>query len=80
MDFISFVKSLEMILSVVPTEECFQRVAQLINKSNQFNMTTIRRNIDEIKQIQQSSRFQILPLRLTDKYFLHIIISEIFCH
>ncbi len=64
-----------MTLNVVPTEECFQRVTQLINKSNQFNMTTIRRNVDEIKQMHQSSRFQILPLKLTDKYTDHGIVS-----
>ncbi len=45
-----------------------QRIAQLTNKSNQFNLTTLRCTEDDIKIMQKSSDYVCLCGRLTDKF------------
>lgn len=44
------------------------RVTQLINKTNQFNLTTIRRTIDEVRALAASSSHHIYAIRVTDKF------------
>lgn len=46
----------------------FERVAQLTNKTNQFNLTTIRRTIDEVSTLQKSNEHIVLGMKLKDKY------------
>jgi FkbH-like protein len=45
-----------------------QRIAQLTNKSNQFNLTTLRCTEDDIRTMQESSDYICLSGRLTDKF------------
>lgn len=45
-----------------------QRIAQLTNKSNQFNLTTLRCSEDDIKKMQDSDDHVCLCGRLTDKF------------
>jgi FkbH-like protein len=45
-----------------------QRIAQLTNKSNQFNLTTLRCTEDDIRRMQDSSDYICLCGRLTDKF------------
>jgi len=44
------------------------RITQLINKTNQFNLTTIRRTLDEVRELAGSSDFRLYGLRVTDKF------------
>jgi FkbH-like protein len=44
------------------------RVAQLINKTNQFNLTTIRRTLDEVRVLASSPEHRLFGLRVTDKF------------
>jgi FkbH-like protein len=44
------------------------RITQLINKTNQFNLTTIRRTLDEVRELASSSDFRVYGLRVTDKF------------
>lgn len=45
-----------------------QRIAQLTNKSNQFNLTTLRCSEDDIKNMQEADDYICLCGRLTDKF------------
>jgi FkbH-like protein len=44
------------------------RVAQLINKTNQFNLTTLRRTQDEVEALARSPAHIVLGMELRDKY------------
>ena len=45
-----------------------QRIAQLTNKSNQFNLTTLRCTEDAIRRMQESKDYVCLCGRLEDKF------------
>jgi FkbH-like protein len=44
------------------------RVTQLINKTNQFNLTTIRRTQDEVEALTASRDALVLGMHISDKY------------
>jgi FkbH-like protein len=44
------------------------RVTQLINKTNQFNLTTIRKTLDEVRALANSSNHRVYALRVSDKF------------
>jgi FkbH-like protein len=44
------------------------RITQLINKTNQFNLTTIRRTLDEVRALASSDDFRVYGLRVADKF------------
>ena len=45
-----------------------ERITQLINKTNQFNLTTRRYTTAEVEAIAQDPRFVTLYGRLADKF------------
>lgn len=59
----------------------FDRIAQLTNKTNQFNLTTKRFTRAEIEQIANDSRYITLYGRLADKFgdngLISVVIGEI---
>lgn len=77
-DMDGFLHSLEMTLvsgSIVPIDR--PRAAQLINKSNQFNLTTIRRNEAELEQVGRDPGAIALCFRLRDRFGDNGMISVI---
>lgn len=48
-----------------------QRIAQLTNKSNQFNLTTLRCSEDDIREMQKNDHYICLCARLFDKFGDH---------
>ncbi|HWD56769.1 MAG TPA: HAD-IIIC family phosphatase [Stellaceae bacterium] len=44
------------------------RVTQLINKTNQYNLTTIRRTLDEVRALANSDDWRLYAFRVTDKF------------
>ena len=51
----SFLKSLAMRMRVSPVNELnIERATQLVNKSNQFNLTTRRYTLAEVRQMASS--------------------------
>jgi len=46
----------------------YDRVAQLINKTNQFNLTTKRRTRDEVEALAQSSDYRIYFASASDRF------------
>ena len=77
-DYDEFLKSLEMSAEVGAfTEIYFDRIAQLTNKTNQFNLTTRRFTREEIRKIAEDKNFVTLYCRLKDKFGDNGIVSLI---
>ncbi len=68
-DYGEYLRSLEMKADIAPfTPLYFARIAQLSNKSNQFNLTTRRYTQAEIKRIAEDEGYITLYGRLVDKF------------
>ena len=64
-----FRKSLGLEIEVFEVEkQHLTRVTQLINKTNQFNLTTIRRTQDEVEMLANSKDSLVLAMNIKDKY------------
>jgi FkbH-like protein len=79
-DLDSYLASLEMEITFAPFDETGRtRIAQLISKSNQFNLTTRRYSEAEVAQIQQDPSCFSLQARLQDVFGDNGMISVIIC-
>jgi FkbH-like protein len=68
-DLPGFLKSLEMRLQWKAFNKAgLARVTQLVNKSNQFNLTTQRYNAAQLAEFMTDRRYLTLQMRLTDKF------------
>ena len=75
-DMGSYLTSLEMestISEFVPVD--VPRLSQLINKSNQFNLTTHRRSEAEVSAVMNDKNFAGFSVRLKDRFGDHGLIS-----
>lgn len=64
-----YLSSLEMKADIQDFEDVYiQRIAQLTNKSNQFNLTTFRYTEDDIRTMKKNDRFVCLYGKLYDKF------------
>ena len=64
-----FLQSLELKISVFEAEsKHIARVTQLINKTNQFNLTTIRRSQDEIEALVTASDTRVFAMEVADRF------------
>ncbi len=64
-----FRKSLNLKIDVFAAQkQHLARVTQLINKTNQFTMTTIRRTQDEVEALANSKDALVLGMDIKDKY------------
>lgn len=64
-----FQRALELKVSLSPSSpDELGRVTQLINKTNQFNLTTIRRSLDEVRTLAESARYTLYSVRVSDKF------------
>ncbi|MBI5265041.1 MAG: HAD-IIIC family phosphatase [Bradyrhizobium sp.] len=65
----SYLESLQMVCVIRPFDEIGRsRIAQLINKSNQFNLTTRRYTEKQVGDIQADTSKFALQIRLIDKF------------
>jgi FkbH-like protein len=68
-DMDGFLQSLEMTLLANRIGAIDRpRAAQLINKSNQFNLTTVRRTVEELEALVEDPEVIALSLRLRDSF------------
>jgi len=75
-----FLKSLNMEISYTPFDNPGRsRIAQLINKSNQFNLTSKRYSEAEVSAMETDPSIITLQVRLTDRYGDNGMISVIIC-
>jgi FkbH-like protein len=77
-----FLYSLDMEAEIKPFQNVYiERITQLINKTNQFNLTTKRYTVTEIESITASENFIPLYGKLKDKFgdngLISIVIAEI---
>ena len=71
-----YLQSLQMVLDVRPFDDVGrQRIAQLINKSNQFNLTTRRYSVQEVTALESAGDRLCLQARLGDRFGDHGMIS-----
>ncbi|MBI4404078.1 MAG: HAD-IIIC family phosphatase [Deltaproteobacteria bacterium] len=79
-DMNTYLESLQMEgrVSLFVAED-IPRIAQLINKSNQFNLTTIRRSESDVERIMKDSQYHAFTVRLADRFGDHGLISVVIC-
>ena len=64
-----FLKSLNMISDTKPFDDfSIPRIAQLSQRSNQFNLRTVRYTEEDVKRISQSDKYFTLSFTLEDKF------------
>ncbi|HUO35794.1 MAG TPA: HAD-IIIC family phosphatase [Candidatus Acidoferrum sp.] len=79
-DLESYLKSLSMEITFQPFDETGRaRIAQLINKSNQFNLTTRRYTEAQVAAIQKDPAYFTLQVRLSDIVGDNGMISVVIC-
>lgn len=75
-NFNDYLKSLEMRAIVHPFEEFdFPRISQLSQRSNQFNLRTVRYTEAEVEQVTQDENYVTLSFSLKDKFGDYGLIS-----
>ncbi len=71
-----FYRGLQMQAIVAPFDaEQLPRIAQLIGKTNQFNLTTRRHGMAQLEECMQDAHCVHLALRLRDRYADHGLVS-----
>jgi FkbH-like protein len=80
-----YLTSLEMTAEIAPFAPVYlERITQLINKTNQFNLTTRRYTSSEVEAIAQDSAFVTLYGRLSDKFgdngLVSVLIGKVLGH
>jgi len=79
-DLESYLESLEMEIVFQPFDKTGRaRITQLINKSNQFNLTTRRYSETEVAEVQQDPSAFTLQVRLADRFGDNGMISVVIC-
>ena len=71
-DMPTYLASLEMKAVISPfTAVDIPRISQLTNKSNQFNLTTVRRTESEVRALMESPAHRCFTVRLSDRFGDH---------
>lgn len=79
-DIEDYLQSLEMEISFSPFDATGRpRITQLINKSNQFNLTTKRYSEAEVRDIEKNQKFYTAQIRLKDVLGDNGMISVLIC-
>ena len=77
-DYDSYLESLEMVAEAKPFDAYhFPRIAQLTQRSNQFNLRTVRYTEQEIEAVAADDRYLTLYFTLKDKFGDHGLISAV---
>ena len=73
-----YLQSLEMLGSAGPfTPVSYPRIAQLTQRSNQFNLRTVRYTENEIQRIAEDDRYLTLSFSLKDRFGDHGLVSVV---
>lgn len=80
-DLSSYLTSLQMRASFLPFDSIGRaRITQLINKSNQFNLTTRRYTESEVASFEQSGRAALtLQIRMADRFGDNGMVAVLIC-
>ncbi|QWV95959.1 HAD-IIIC family phosphatase [Geomonas nitrogeniifigens] len=64
-----YLQQLEMVAEVAhDSRSDLERIHQLINKTNQFNLTTRRHKLDEVRSFMDDPSYRVASLRLSDRF------------
>jgi FkbH-like protein len=75
-DLETFLESLEMQVEIRPfCTADLPRIAQLVNKTNQFNLTTRRYSQEQIRDLKESPEHLTYAVRLSDRFADHGLVS-----
>jgi FkbH-like protein len=73
-----YLKSLNMKVKIQPFQDIdIERIAQLTQRSNQFNLRTIRYTTNEIIEIQKDATFLTASVEMEDKFGTYGLISAV---
>jgi FkbH-like protein len=79
-DLGSFLRSLEMIITLTPFDATGRkRIAQLINKTNQFNVSTRRYTESQVAEFESSPAHYTLQVAASDRFGDNGMISVVIC-
>jgi len=79
-DLDAYLKSLDMQITFAPFDEVGRsRIVQLINKSNQFNLTTRRYTVADVVELESEPENFSLQVRLTDTFGDNGMIAVVIC-
>lgn len=79
-DMAAYLRSLQMTAVIAEFQSVdVPRIAQLINKSNQFNLTTRRRTESEVRSLINDPACACFTVRLADRFGDHGLISVVVC-
>jgi len=79
-DLGAYIASLDMIMTVQPFDQAGRnRIVQLINKSNQYNLTTRRYTAREVEEAERDPDCFTLQVRLRDRFGDNGMISAVVC-
>jgi FkbH-like protein len=79
-DLGAYLASLDMQITFLPFDDIGRaRITQLINKSNQYNLTTRRYTEADVQEIQCDPQYFHLQIRLTDSFGDNGMISVVIC-
>ena len=80
-DYNEYLKSLNMKAEIAPFSPVYMpRIAQLTNKSNQFNLTTKRCTQTDVEKYVANKEYITLYGKLTDKFGDNGVVSVVFGH
>ncbi len=80
-DVNTFLASLDMRMKVSPVNELnIERTTQLVNKSNQFNLTTKRYTLAQVREMAASPDWRLLTFSLADSLGDNGLIGVLFLH
>jgi FkbH-like protein len=76
-----YLQSLEIQVAIdFASREALNRVVQLFNKTNQFNLTTKRYQIDEVTRFMESEEYRLYELRVSDRFGDHGLVGAAVVH
>ncbi len=79
-DMHQYLKTLEMKAEITEFNNIdLTRICQLINKSNQFNLTTKRRSESELLDVMKNKNYHHFSIRLQDKFGDYGLIGLVIC-
>lgn len=76
-DFASYLKGLQIVVRRVDAGENRERFLQLCNKTNQFNLTTVRYEVGQIQKIVEDLNKRVYLYRISDRFGEYGIVAAV---
>ena len=81
LSFEDYLASLEVKVSIDPiVPEHLERISELTQRTNQFNLSTIRRSVSEIRSLLNSGKMEGRAIRVRDRFGDYGLTGAVFYH